>query len=366
MEGRFVMTPPVAGLIKDIALLNLGRKHPFRITMMVSERCPLKCATCGIWKKENPRTPSLDKIERFFATNSGFSWINLTGGEIFLRPDMDEIFRVIARTQKRLAFLNFPTSGQNEERIVRQIDEGLKAGLEKIAVTISFDGGASSHDRLRGREGAFSRARGTWLALKELAAASQGRLDVIPGLTLSAELLHTSPEPLDDLVRDLGLDGIHQIHLNVAHVSDHYYANASLARLPCDKIRAVLRDARLSRPRNSSVMNMVERAYAGLAGEYVTTQRPPIRCKALAASVFLDAGLDLYPCTIFPQKLGNVEDAGFDLRLMQREAAWQNTRRQIAAGRCPGCWTPCEAYPAMLGSLLRPDLFKIAGSLFRR
>jgi len=352
--------------MKDIALLNLGRKSPFRITLMVSETCPLRCAPCGIWRKEDPRAPSLDRLERFFETNSRFSWINLTGGEIFSRTDVAEIFRMIARTQSRLAFLNFPTSGQHQERIVRDIDEGLSAGLERMAVTVSFDGGESSHDRVRGMAGAFERARRTWLALSEMASASQGRLQVVPGLTLSGELLQTSSTPMQDLVRDLELEGIHKIHLNVAHSSDHYYGPDSTAPLPHDRIRELLHEAVVSRPGNSSLINMMEKAYAGLAPEYLATQRPPIPCRALDATIFVDAGLDLFPCTIFPRNLGNVAEHGFDLRLMQRSAAWQNTRKQIAAGQCPGCWTPCEAYPSMLGSLLRPRLFKIAGQVIRR
>jgi len=230
------MGSPLIGLAKDALLLNLGRSLPFRVTMMVSERCPLRCTTCSIWQRAEPREPSIDDVDAFLSANRKISWLNLTGGEIFLRGDMVEIFRLVAMRLKGLALLNFPTAGQDPHGIAGQVEAGLATGLRRIVATVSFDGGPTSHDRLRGAAGAFDRAAETWRSLKRIAAGAGGRLSVFAGMTLSEELMPLTSDPLGELIAELGLAGSHEIHLNLAHGSKHYYRNLPAARLRLDAI----------------------------------------------------------------------------------------------------------------------------------
>lgn len=355
------------GLARDALLLNLGRSLPFRVTLMVSEECPLHCATCSIWRTPEPRQPGLSDLESFFRANRQISWLNLTGGEIFLRRDMGALFESAAKLLERLAVLNFPTAGQDPDYIASQVETGLSAGLPRILVTVSFDGGRRTHDRLRGFEGAFDRAARTWRNLEKLATHSRGRLSVFAGMTLSAELLAVVEDPLDELVVDLGLESTSAIHLNLAHASDHYYRNTPTVPLPHDAVGRVLRKAAAGRRdhggRNRRSIDLLERIYLGCAHDYLATGRSPLPCKALRGSVFVDAGLDVYPCTIFPVRLGNLRDCGFSLAALRRTPLWRETAARIAADRCPGCWTPCEAYPAAIGNLLGPGIIKIVRSL---
>ncbi len=352
-----------SALFRDAALLNMGRKTPFRITLMISEQCPLRCTTCRIWEIAEPRTPSLEDLERFLGRNPGFSWINLTGGEIFMRSDMADLFRVISRTQRRLEFLNFPTSGQGGKRIAADVEAGLGSGLKRMMITVSFDGGRESHDRLRGSKGSFDRAAETFKDLKRMSLSSKGRLGVIPGLTLSAELIEKTRTPLEDAALDLGLDGIHEIHVNVAHRSSHYYRNSSLGAPAKSVPGELFGRARTSR-RNFSFIDLMEKVYLGCAAEYLATHRSPLPCKALSASVFVDAGLDVYPCTVFNRRLGNLRDASFDLSRLRAGPEWKAALKEIVSNSCPGCWTPCEAYQTILGNLFKPSLFKIMRRAF--
>lgn len=356
------------GLTKDALLLNLGRSLPFRVTLMISERCPLRCTTCSIWRTTEPREPSLEDIEAFYTANPHISWLNLTGGEIFLRNDMAALFQSTALLLRRLAVLNFPTAGQDPDLIAGQIDAALGTGLRRMVVTVSFDGGRVSHDQLRGASGAFDRAAATWRSLKQISADAGGRLSVFAGMTLSAELMNLTVEPLDDLIRDLRLAGSHEVHLNLAHGSQHYYRNLPADPLPLEAIERTLEKAAAGRRARSAGsgdqgVNLLERIYLGCARDFISKGRSPLPCKALRCSLFVDAGLDVYPCTIFSRSLGNLRDSDFSIAALRRSSLWRDTVRQIKRGRCPGCWTPCEAYPAMVGNLLRPGIVKIASCL---
>ncbi|MBU0756356.1 MAG: 4Fe-4S cluster-binding domain-containing protein, partial [Planctomycetes bacterium] len=88
--------------LKDLAAMNLGRGRLFRVILMLTRQCPLQCKTCGIWKNNGSDPgPALEEIASFFEKNQ-FSWINLTGGEIFFRKDLPELFGLLAKTQKKL------------------------------------------------------------------------------------------------------------------------------------------------------------------------------------------------------------------------------------------------------------------------
>ena len=353
------MKGPLLSFLKDIGALNLGKVHLFRVILMLTGRCPLHCRTCGIWKSDSGEEPLLSELETFFKANS-LSWLNLTGGEIVLREDLEEIFGIIAATQKRLAFLSFPTSGHLVEKTIRDVEAGLDAGLSRVFVTVSFDGGRATHDELRGTPGVFDSASATFTGLKALAATSRGRLGVIPGMTLSAELMELTEDPVGDICRDLDLDGPHEVHINLAHTSKHYYGNEGIKPLPVESIVNLVGRLYRSRQSRHTPLNLLERLYMKGARDYLSSGTPPLACKACKASVFIDSDWIAYPCTIFPHRLGDMKALDFDLSKLSISPVFRKARKEIEAGNCPGCWTPCEAYTSISGAMLDPSFFRLA------
>ena len=354
---RWFSGPGRLALGADILSMNLGRRRIFRTILMVTARCPLDCAVCGIARRDDDAQPTLSELERFFARNR-ITWLNLTGGEPFARRDMDRILTLAARRPTPLT--SFPTSGFFPERTLAATEAGLSAGLPRSVVTVSFDGDETAHDRLRGRPGAFDRALRTFRGLKGLAAKSGGRLEVHPGMTLSAPLIAMLPDPLEALRKALDLAGIHEIHLNLAHDAPHYYGNDGLEPLPKKPAHALLE--RLSRARSgrSSPLNRLERIYLEGARRYLETGRPPVPCRSLRNSVFVDARWNVYPCTIHDRLVGNLRDHEFSLKRLARTAAFRKARKDVTEGKCPGCWTPCEANTALLGGWLHPAVRRLA------
>ncbi|MHC4945180.1 MAG: radical SAM protein [Planctomycetota bacterium] len=350
------------GLLKDLGALNLGRERLFRVIFMITGRCPLQCKTCRIGQTpaQGP-DPAIEEIEAFFEGND-FSWINLTGGEIFLRDDMKEIFCLIARTQPSLAYLTFPTSGFLVERTLEGVERALEAGLPVIHVTVSFDGGRKVHDAMRGMDGSFDRARETFSSLKKLAADLPTRLNVHPGMTLSAELLEMAQDPVGDLLADLDLGHPGEIHVNLAHGAEHYYGTPAPKPLPAEAVTEQLERLMRSRRGKISSLNILESLYLKGARTYLASGAPPLTCKACAASVFIDYRWSVFPCTVFPLAVGNLKDHDFDLVRLSSTASYQQVKAKIEAGNCPGCWTPCEAYTAIAGNVLRPAFLRLAFS----
>jgi MoaA/NifB/PqqE/SkfB family radical SAM enzyme len=144
-----------------------------------------------------------------------------------------------------------------------------------------------------------------------------------------------------------------ELHLNLAQFSDHGYENLGLRE------RAAVFDGtgpwsealRLSAPRDPK--SLLQRAYLRRVPEFLATGRAGVRCQALSATCFMDPTGTVHPCSIHGRPLGSVRDAGFDLGRVWRAEATLQARRDLRDGRCPGCWSPCEAYPGLLGSALQ-------------
>ncbi|MFH2000435.1 MAG: radical SAM protein [Planctomycetota bacterium] len=347
--------------LKHMSAMNLGCGRIFRIILMLTARCPLQCRICGIWKGREKTDPSLHDLESFFTRNS-FSWINLTGGEIFMRRDMAELFHLIKRTQKELMYLSLPSSGYLVEETKAGVEAAIRSKLPHLYVTISFDGGPQTHDALRKGDHAFQRAKETYHALKGLAAATHGVLKVVPGLTLSSELLALSRDPVNDLVQELGLDGPQDVHINLSHTAPHYYRNPDLVPLSTDETISYIRKQLEQGRTATSSLKMLESLYLKGAIQYLKTGRPPLACKACSASVFVDSQWNVFPCTHFPFPIGSLQESGFDLSPLVSSQPFKEAQSKVSAGDCPGCWTPCEAFTSLTGSLIKPSFYKLASS----
>src|SRR5688500_1851335 len=94
---------------------------PLKLNFCLTYWCQYRCKTCNIWQRKPTDELTTDEIVTFIRENPTISWVDLTGGEIFLRPDIDDIFDAVVTGWRRLALLHFPTNGFLTDRIVRSV-----------------------------------------------------------------------------------------------------------------------------------------------------------------------------------------------------------------------------------------------------
>jgi MoaA/NifB/PqqE/SkfB family radical SAM enzyme len=333
-----------------VARSNLGRNaRPFKLTFIVTWTCDARCRMCNIWRRPKDGVMTVEEVDRFFAKQPWFSWVNVSGGEIWTRPDADELFAVLLARSRDLFLLDFPTTGQATERIVPGVERMLATKLPKLLVTVSLDGPPATHDDVRGRKGAFDNAMATFAALRKLRSR---RFDVFLGMTLSSFNQGRIFETFD-AVRAVVPDAeLRELHVNVAQESAHYYQNAGMGRAGSEATAELARFVE-SRGRRANPVAFLERRYQELVPGFLASGRTPLPCKALASSVFVDARWNVYPCSMYDAPLGNLRENGFDLAAIWDGGEAVRLQREIAAKKCPNCWTPCEAYQTILGNLLR-------------
>ena len=75
---------------------------PREINIITTYRCNAKCIMCNIW--ENPSNINEEFKPKDLESLPQFKGINITGGEPFLRDDIEEIIEVLQTKTKRIVF----------------------------------------------------------------------------------------------------------------------------------------------------------------------------------------------------------------------------------------------------------------------
>ncbi|MDF1702809.1 MAG: radical SAM protein [Planctomycetota bacterium] len=332
-----------AGLGARILGTRLGSTRPFKLTLMLTDRCDCRCEGCRIWEQPKGRELTPAEIGDVLAKAPSLRWVNLTGGEPFLRNDMVEVVRAVRASLPNLAVVDFPTTGQRTDVILRDVAAMTALGIPKLVVTCSLEGPPLLHDKLRGREGAFERMIATYAGLR----AMEG-VDVYFGMTLSeanADQVDATLAAVQAHVPDVGWG---DVHFNVYTESGHYYRNEDATLRAPTELEAVIERALRVRAGSWHPTDVIEAAYLRLLPEFLRTGRSPLPCKALRAGVFVNAQGDVHPCTVYGRLLGNVLETPLYDILDGAEAV--QAREVVARDECPGCWSPCEANPTIVAT----------------
>lgn len=344
-------------MAKRIVDANLRRPDfPFKLTFAITYWCNYKCQTCNIWLKKPKDELSAAEIDTFFQRSNRFSWVDLTGGEVSLRKDFPAICESLVRHNRQLLLLHFATNGYLTDRIVEQVKEILKFRPPRMMITVSMDGDEALNDEIRGVEGGYQRQMETFRRLR----AMKG-VQVVLGMTLSKLNADKYPQTLAAAQREV--PGLHprELHINIVHESDHYFDNSenklreldqgTPERLVDEVERHAWRRTRLP----WHPVEYLERAYLSRVRQYIQTGETPMRCHALRSSCFIDSWGQVFPCTIYNLPLGSLRDHDYRLENIWKLDRTKGVQGEIWENQCPQCWTPCEAYPSIMGNFLSLD-----------
>lgn len=99
------------------------------------------------------------------------------------------------------------------------------------------------------------------------------------------------------------------------------------------------------------IKRILEEKYFQSLSKYLKNRQSPFSCQALKSSCFINPNGEVYPCTIYDVPLGNLRKYAYNINNLWRSGLSLKTREAIDHNACPKCWSPCEAYPAILGNL---------------
>jgi MoaA/NifB/PqqE/SkfB family radical SAM enzyme len=161
---------------------------PLGVTIAITGRCNSHCIMCSIWKleKEKPdlihQEMTVDEILRYLSESymRNLVEIDLSGGEPYLRDDLEEIIIGIVDLKikygilKKLQTIIVPSNGFLTDKILKTLERVLiklsGTGIEFVPVA-SLDGIGKTHDITRGTKGAYENQKNTIDGMVELRKA---------------------------------------------------------------------------------------------------------------------------------------------------------------------------------------------------
>jgi len=334
-------------------IVRANFKTPFfppKVGFITTYRCNLKCQMCKIWEKQPGNELSCDEIENFFSISNKFSWVGVTGGEPFLRKDLAQISEIILHNCKDLCVIQFATNGTLTETILETTERIIASKNSKVKVlfSISIDGVREAHDKIRGVPGSWDRTVQTYLRLKSFPGV-EPRINI----TLTNDNADTFEDiflSIKDKFPPLKID---DIGINIFQKSPFYYANQKLPDLEESLIIKTIDKILQFRGSHFSYNNFIRRAYLKSYKYFIHNKRPSFNCQALSFNCLIDPAGDIYPCNVINKKISNIRDFNYDLSDFWRRPIVNELRIKCFQNDCPSCWSPCEAYSAIICGLLK-------------
>ena len=303
--------------------------------IITTYRCMNRCRMCNTWRhpsrEEDEFRPSL--LEKL----PSLSFCNVTGGEPFIRNDIEEIIDILSTKAARVVI---STNGFLTEKIVE-----VCAKRKHLGVRVSLEGLPSINDALRGKKDSFDHGFRTLLALKKI-----GLKDIGFGMTVSDENAGDLLE-LYELSKALRLEFATAVVHNAFYF--HKYDNAIK---DTGRVAAEFEKLAFELLKTTKIKNWF-RAYfnMGLAHRVMGGQRP-LPCKMGTDMFFLDPGGNILPCNGMddPVIMGNLNKETF--KAIWKSDRAKTVRRQIK--KCPKqCWMIGSVSPAMKKRIWIPALW---------
>lgn len=128
-------------------------KKPIYLIHFITNKCNCTCGHCFYSKEINLKGKedlSLKEIQSFSNQLSNIIWLSFSGGEPFLREDIDKIYEIYLKNNKPEIF-NCPTNGILTKRIIEKTENMLNAGkIKNFSINLSLDGLEKTHNLIRG------------------------------------------------------------------------------------------------------------------------------------------------------------------------------------------------------------------------
>lgn len=295
--------------------------------LIVTYRCNARCYMCSTWRHPSKRSEEFAP-ELIARLPGGLKFINITGGEPFLRGDIVAIIEAALVKTRRLVI---SSNGYFTERMVALAE---KFG-NRIGLRISIEGLPAANDSLRGIRDGFDHGLRSLVTLHDM-----GLKDIGFGITVSDRNAKDMIE-LYRLAHAMNMEFATAATHNsfYFHKADNHYVDPEMVAAEFERIAGKL--LRTGKPKNwfRAYFNM------GLANKVRGGNRP-LPCAVGSDVFFLDPYGNVLPCngSDEPMIMGNLNERSFDEIWNSQQAG--RVREQVK--NCTKqCWMIGSASPAM-------------------
>jgi radical SAM protein with 4Fe4S-binding SPASM domain len=314
---------------------------PIYLIFFVTERCNARCKHCfGSFSTDKQKIKdelTLEEIEKISQNAGNLLYLLPTGGEPFLREDFPDIIYSFYKNN-RLRNAGIPTNGSLTERVQASVSRILSLCKDlRLGVDISLDALHDAHDEIRGFPGLFEKAVATYWRLKELEKKNKN-LRVCVEITVSHFNQESIFETYDYFINTLQVDNLF-VRLVRGNPREPAAKEVDIDNFERFTLQ-VEQDLRRRLFYGHSAYPFSEFITArDIIGRRLTIQmvkekRFQIPCYAGNLTGVIRSNGDVYPCEILDNKIGNLREYHYDLKLLWKSEKAKRIRREIRESRC--------------------------------
>lgn len=306
---------------------------PASLTVSLTYRCNSRCMTCRVYERES-RELTLDEYGKIFRSiGRAPHWITFSGGEPFLREDIDSVC-IEAYRHCRPKIINIPTNGLLTDRIVGKVGRIVEACPDAaVIVNLSIDAVGERHDEIRGSKGSYRKAIDTYHGLRSLGHGE----NLVLGFhtVISRYNARDIPEIYSEL-KKLGPDSY--ITEIAEERTELLTVGERISPLHADYERAV--DFIAEDMKNwemkgiSKVTRAFRKRYYHMVKKILLENRIQIPCYAGVASCQLAPDGDVWACCIRSEVMGNLRESDYDFPKIWFSAEAARIRKEIKDRDC--------------------------------
>lgn len=308
----------------------------------ITYRCNARCRMCNTWKFPTKKEEEI-KVE-VFERLPRVRFTNITGGEPFLREDIEDIVKVIKKKSKRIVI---STNGFFTEKII-----DLAKKNKDIGIRISIEGLPKANNELCGIKNGFDQGLRTLIELKHMEMK-----DIGLGITVS-------DGNAEDLLPLYKLACAMKVEFATASVHNSYYFHKMDNEI-VDKDRAAGEFRKLVEEflRTKTVKNWYRAYFNYGIINYIRGGKRPLPCEAGTELFYMDPLGEIRPCNGMEETMGNTREKSFEEIWNSEEA--KRIREKVA--RCQkNCWMIGSASPAMKKYFWKPTIWVIKNKWLKR
>lgn len=294
-------------------------------TVIVTYRCNARCSMCSRYKA--PSKPEEELTVETIRKLPQMNFVNVTGGEPFIRQDLEDIIRELYTKTDRVVI---STNGFFTDRILAMCEK-----FPKLGIRISIEGLEETNNAIRGLPDGFNRGYTTLKKLVEM-----HHPDVGFGMTVQDKNAQDLV-PLYKISDEMGMEfATASLHNSFYFVESKniIHDRPMVAKNFEDLINELLR---------SRSPKKWFRAYFnhGLIN-YIYGQKRLLPCDMSVDTFFIDPYGDVMPCngTKCKEVMGNLKESDWDTLWNSPEA---NAVRQRVKHCGRECWMIGSVSPAM-------------------
>ncbi len=320
---------------------------------------------CHIWKREIKKEMTVLEWKKTL-NDSVFREIRdltVSGGEIFLLPNLYEYIKVFIDKLPKLKRLTLNTNGFLTEKIVADVREIAiickKKGV-KLTISISIDGKGAVHNEIRGIKDGFERAEKTLNELKKINTNLNFKISI------ASLLLKNNIENFGETKKWLESTGVN-FSFQIVGFHETFVNN-----LETEKMVGFGKDSQVTLikvldelSQNKGSFDLEQYYWSDLKNMHKNGKNRTTPCPFLKDNFVIDSLGDVYYC-LSVKPIGNFLKEKRGVGEIYFDSKNIKFRKQLPLDKCKNCNSGCDAMRVLAFDFKRAAWYKLSGKLWKQ